>query len=334
MKALLTGGAGFVGSHLAEALLDQGHGVQVIDDLSTGSMDNIVHLKSRPGFDYVIDSIMNESLTAELIDRADVVFHLAAAVGVKLIVEAPVRTIETNVHGTEVVLTHASKKGKLVVVFSTSEVYGKNVDVPFREDADLVMGPTTKHRWAYACSKALDEFLALAYWKERKLPVVVVRLFNTVGPRQTGRYGMVIPTFVRQALMGLPITVYGDGEQRRSFTYVGDVVNGLIALAGEPRAVGQVFNIGNTEEISIVQLAQRVKTMAGSSSDVVLIPYAQAYEAGFEDMPRRVPDLSKIREYVGYTPTIGLEEILSRVIDHTRATLEPVSSRAEASRRR
>jgi UDP-glucose 4-epimerase len=334
MKALLTGGAGFVGSHLAEALLDQGHGVQVIDDLSTGSMDNIVHLKSRPGFDYVIDSIMNESLTAELIDRADVVFHLAAAVGVKLIVEAPVRTIETNVHGTEVVLTHASKKGKLVVVFSTSEVYGKNVDVPFREDADLVMGPTTKHRWAYACSKALDEFLALAYWKERKLPVVVVRLFNTVGPRQTGRYGMVIPTFVRQALMGLPITVYGDGEQRRSFTYVGDVVNGLIALAGEPRAVGQVFNIGNTEEISIGKLAQRVKTMAASSSDIVRIPYAQAYEAGFEDMPRRVPDLSKIREYVGYTPTIGLEEILSRVIDHTRATLEPVSTRAEASHRR
>ncbi len=334
MKALLTGGAGFVGSHLAEALLDQGHAVQVIDDLSTGSMDNIVHLKGRTGFEYVIDSIMNESLTAELIDRSDVVFHLAAAVGVKLIVEAPVRTIETNVHGTEVVLTHASKKGKLVVVFSTSEVYGKNADVPFHEDADLVMGPTTKHRWAYACSKALDEFLALAYWKERKLPVVVVRLFNTVGPRQTGRYGMVIPTFVRQALMGLPITVYGDGEQRRSFTYVGDVVNGLIALAGEPRAVGQVFNIGNTEEISISDLAQRVKTMTGSSSDIVRIPYGQAYEAGFEDMPRRVPSLSKIREYVGYAPTIGLEEILRRVVDHTRATLEPVSSRAEGIRRR
>jgi UDP-glucose 4-epimerase len=277
---------------------------------------------------------MNESLTAELIDRADVVFHLAAAVGVKLIVEAPVRTIETNVHGTEVVLTHASKKGKLVVVFSTSEVYGKNTDVPFHEDADLVMGPTTKHRWAYACSKALDEFLALAYWKERKLPVVVVRLFNTVGPRQTGRYGMVIPTFVRQALMGLPITVYGDGDQRRSFTYVGDVVNGLIALADEPRAVGQVFNIGNTEEISIADLALRVKTMTGSGSDIVRIPYAQAYEAGFEDMPRRVPNLAKIREYVGYAPTIGLEEILHRVIDHTRATLEPAPSRTEAARRR
>jgi UDP-glucose 4-epimerase len=328
MKALLTGGAGFVGSHLAEALLDQGHAVHVIDDLSTGSMDNIVHLKGRPGFTYVIDSIMNESLTAELIDRADVVFHLAAAVGVKLIVEAPVRTIETNVHGTEIVLTHASKKGKLVIIFSTSEVYGKNADVPFSEEADLVMGPTHKHRWAYACSKALDEFLALAYWKERKLPVVVVRLFNTVGPRQTGRYGMVIPNFVRQAVMGLPITVFGDGRQTRSFTYVGDVVNGLMALVDEPRAVGQVFNIGNSEEISIGDLAERVKTMAASSSDIVRIPYHQAYEAGFEDMPRRVPNLSKIRALVGYAPTIGLEEILRRVIEHTRGTLEPVSTRA------
>ncbi len=330
MRALLTGGAGFVGSHLTEALLDQGHSVQVIDDLSTGSMDNIVHLKGRRGFAYVIDSIMNESLTAELIDRADVVFHLAAAVGVKLIVEAPVRTIETNVHGTEIVLTHASKKGKLVVVFSTSEVYGKNTDVPFDEDADLVMGPTPKHRWAYACSKALDEFLALAYWKERKLPVVIVRLFNTVGPRQTGRYGMVIPTFVRQALLGLPITVYGDGRQTRSFTYVGDVVNGLVALAEEPRAIGQVFNLGNSEEISIGELAERVKVMTGSASEIVRIPYDEAYEAGFEDMPRRVPNLAKARALVGYTPTIGLDEILRRVIDHARATLEPVSSRAGA----
>ena len=334
MKALLTGGAGFVGSHLAEALLDQGHTVQIIDDLSTGSMDNIVHLKTRPEFSYVIDSIMNESLTAELVDRADVVFHLAAAVGVKLIVEQPVRTIETNVHGTEVVLTHASKKGKLVVVFSTSEVYGKSADVPFREDADTIMGPTTKHRWAYACSKAMDEFLALAYWKERKLPVIVVRLFNTVGPRQTGRYGMVIPTFVRQALMGLPITVYGDGTQRRSFTYVGDVVNGLIALISEPRAVGEVFNLGNFDEISIGDLAQRVKTMTGSSSDIVLIPYEQAYDPGFEDMPRRVPSLAKVQALVGYKPTIALDEILRRVIDHTRAALEPVASRGEAAGRR
>ena len=333
MKALLTGGAGFVGSHLAEALLDQGHTVQVIDDLSTGSIDNIVHLKTRPGFSYVIDTVMNESLTAELIDRADVVFHLAAAVGVKLIVEAPVRTIETNVHGTEIVLTHASKKGKLVVVFSTSEVYGKSTDVPFREDADTIMGPTTKHRWAYACSKALDEFLALAYWKERKLPVIVVRLFNTVGPRQTGRYGMVIPTFVRQALMGVPITVFGDGTQRRSFTYVGDVVNGLMALVNEPRAVGQVFNLGNFEEISMNDLAQRVKTMTGSSSEIMLIPYELAYEAGFEDMPRRVPSLAKVQSLVGYNPTVGLEEILRRVIDHSRSALEPVASLGEAAGR-
>jgi UDP-glucose 4-epimerase len=327
MKALLTGGAGFVGSHLAEALLDRGCAVQVIDDLSTGSMDNVAHLKGRPGFEYVIDTVMNESLMAELIDGCDVVFHLAAAVGVKLIVEAPVRTIETNVHGTEVVLTHANKKGKLVVIFSTSEVYGKSTDVPFREDADLVMGPTPKHRWAYACSKALDEFLALAYWKERRLPVIIVRLFNTVGPKQTGRYGMVIPNFVHQALMGVPITVYGDGRQTRSFTYVGDVVNGLVALANDPRAVGEVFNIGNTEEISISDLASRVRTLARSSSEIVHIPYEQAYEAGFEDMPRRVPDLTKIRRLVEYNPTVGLDEILRRVIEHTRASLEPAVRR-------
>jgi UDP-glucose 4-epimerase len=322
MKALLTGGAGFVGSHLADALLDRGHHVMVIDDLSTGSMDNIVHLKGRPGFEYVIDSVMNEPLMAELIDRADIVFHLAAAVGVKLIVEAPVRTIETNVHGTEVVLTHASKKGRLVVVFSTSEVYGKSVHVPFREDADLVMGPTSKHRWAYACSKAIDEFLALAYWKERKLPVIVVRLFNTVGPRQTGRYGMVIPTFVRQALTGEPITVHGDGRQSRSFTYVGDVVDGLIKLASEPRAIGGVFNIGASEEISMLDLAHRVKSLTASDSPIELIPYDVAYEAGFEDMPRRVPDLTRIRELVGYHPTISLDEILRRVIGHTRENLD------------
>jgi len=262
--------------------------------------------------------VMNEPLMAELVDRADVVFHLAAAVGVKLIVEAPVRTIETNVHGTEVVLTHASKKGKLVVVFSTSEVYGKSTAVPFNEEADLVMGPTHKHRWAYACSKAIDEFLALAYYRERKLPVIVVRLFNTVGPRQTGRYGMVIPNFVRQALAGEPITVYGDGSQTRSFTYVGDVVEGLIRLVGSRDAIGQVFNIGNVEEISILDLARRIKSMTGSASDIVLIPYDQAYDEGFEDMPRRVPDLSKIHATVGYRPTMSLEQILDQVIAHMR----------------
>jgi UDP-glucose 4-epimerase len=321
MRALLTGGAGFVGSHLATALLDQGHSVQVLDDLSTGSIENVQHLKGRPGFEYVIDTVMNERLTAELIDRADVVYHLAAAVGVKLIVEAPVRTIETNVHGTEVVLTHAAKKGRLVVIFSTSEVYGKSTDFPFNEDADLVMGPTSKHRWAYACSKAIDEFLALAYWKERKLPVIVVRLFNTVGPRQTGRYGMVIPNFVRQALAGEPITVHGDGRQRRAFGYVGDIVGALVKLVQEPRAVGQVFNLGNSEEISIVDLAQRVKALTESASDIVFVPYDQAYEAGFEDMQRRVPDLSKIHRLIGYQPTVGLDEILTRVIAEQRQTL-------------
>jgi UDP-glucose 4-epimerase len=327
MKALLTGGAGFVGSHLAEALLDRGHEILVIDDLSTGAMENITRLKSRPGFEYVIDTVMNDRLMAELVDRSDMVFHLAAAVGVKLIVEAPVRTIETNVHGTEVVLTHANKKGKLVVIFSTSEVYGKSLAVPFREDADLVLGPTPKHRWAYACSKAIDEFLALAYYRERKLPVIVVRLFNTVGPRQTGRYGMVIPTFVQQALAGQPITVFGDGTQTRSFTDVADVVEGLIRLAGEPRAVGQVFNIGNTEEVSILELAHRVRTMTESTSEIVLVPYDKAYEEGFEDMPRRVPDLTKIHTLVGYRPTLALDDILRRVVEHTRASLQAVARR-------
>jgi UDP-glucose 4-epimerase len=319
MNALLTGGAGFVGSHLAEALLDRGDRVMVIDNLSTGSMDNITHLKGRKGFEYTIDTIMNGPLMAELIDRADVVFHLAAAVGVKLIVEAPVHTIETNIGGTEVVLTHASKKGKLVVIFSTSEVYGKSVDVPFRETADLVMGPTPKHRWAYACSKAIDEFLALAYYKERKLPVIIIRLFNTVGPRQTGRYGMVIPTFIRQAIAGEPITVFGDGRQSRSFGYVGDIVGGVLRLADEPKAIGEVFNLGNPEEISMLELAHRVKSLTDSASGVVLIPYDEAYETGFEDMPRRVPDISKAHSLVGFAPTVYLDEILRRVIAHARS---------------
>jgi UDP-glucose 4-epimerase len=318
MKAFLTGGAGFIGSHLAERLLDRGHEVLVLDNLSTGSIDNISHLKGSPRFSYVVDSVTNEPLLAEMTDRCDVVFHLAAAVGVKLIVEQPVHTIETNVHGTEVVLKHAAKKRKLVVIASTSEVYGKSVDVPFRESADLVLGPSEKHRWAYACSKLIDEFLALAYWKEKKLPVVIVRLFNTVGPRQTGQYGMVLPTFVRQALAGEPITVFGDGTQSRSFTYVGDVVDALVALALEPRAIGQVFNIGNRGEISIRELAERVKTMTGSRSPIHFVPYDEAYEAGFEDMPRRVPDISKLAQLIGYEPKIGLDDILSRVIAHMR----------------
>jgi UDP-glucose 4-epimerase len=315
---LITGGAGFIGSHLSEALLNEGHQVQILDNLSTGSIDNINHLKGRQGFDYFIDSVNNEPLLAELIDRCDVVFHLAAAVGVKLIVEQPVYTIETNVHGTEVVLKHANKKKKLVVIASTSEVYGKSDDVPFREDSDLVLGPTPKHRWAYACSKAIDEFLALAYWKERRLPVIIVRFFNTVGPRQTGQYGMVIPNFVRQALAGEPITVFGDGTQRRAFTHVADVVGALQKLIVEPRAVGQVVNVGNTQETTILALAERVRGMTGSKSAIRLIPYDEAYESGFEDMPRRVPALAKIEGLIGYRPVHTLDDILEQVIDYFR----------------
>jgi nucleoside-diphosphate-sugar epimerase len=315
LKALITGGAGFVGSHLAEALLERGDEVFALDNLSTGSIENIEHLKPHKNFRYVIDSVTNGPLAAELIDRVDVVFHLAAAVGVRLIVESPVNTIETNVHGTEMVLKMANKKKKKVLIASTSEVYGKSNLVPFHEDADLVMGPTSKGRWSYACSKAIDEFLALAYWKEKHLPVVVVRLFNTVGPRQTGRYGMVIPNFVKQALLSHPITVFGDGTQSRCFTYVGDVVGQLIALAEHPKAVGEVFNVGNDrEEISVKDLATRVKQRTQSKSAIELIPYDKAYEEGFEDMPRRVPDLRKLRALTGYEPKVHLDEILDRVI--------------------
>jgi nucleoside-diphosphate-sugar epimerase len=316
--ALITGGAGFIGSHLSEALLEAGHDVLVLDNLSTGSIDNIAHLKGRRGFEYFIDTVDNEPLLAELVDRSDVVFHFAAAVGVKLIVEQPVHTIETNVHGTEVVLKHANKKKKLVVIASTSEVYGKSEAVPFREDSDLVMGPTPKHRWAYACSKAIDEFLALAYWKERKLPVIIVRFFNTVGPRQTGTYGMVIPNFVRQALAGEPITVFGDGKQTRSFTHVGDVVGALLKLVAEPRAIGEVVNIGSVEEVSITALAERIRDLTASGSPIRFVPYDQAYDSGFEDMPRRVPDLRKAECLIGYKPRYSLDDILSQVIDYFR----------------
>jgi len=318
LRVLITGGAGFIGSHLADAYLKRGDEVLVIDDLSTGTIDNIQHLKSNPKFHYTIDSVHNQPVTAELVDQCDVVFHLAAAVGVKLIVESPVRTIETNVRGTEVVLALANKKQKRVLVASTSEVYGLSADVPFKEDGNLVMGATTKGRWSYACSKAIDEFLALAYWREKKLPTTIVRLFNTVGPRQTGRYGMVIPTFVKQALAGRPITVYGDGKQTRCFGYVEDVVGALIKLMDTTESVGQVFNIGSTEEISILELAERVKELTQSSSEIVFVPYDDAYEEGFEDMPRRVPDITKINQLVGFKPEMTLSGILETVISFHR----------------
>ena len=316
MRVLITGGAGFIGSHLADAYLKRGDHVYVIDDLSTGKIENIQHLKGQSRFHYTIDTVHNQPLTAELVDQCDVIFHLAAAVGVKLIVESPVRTIETNVRGTEVVLALANKKKKKVLVASTSEVYGLSSDVPFREDGNLVMGATTKGRWSYACSKAIDEFLALAYWREKKLPTIIVRLFNTVGPRQTGQYGMVIPTFVKQALAGRPITVFGDGSQSRCFGYVGDVVGALVKVMDHNDAVGQVFNIGSNQEISILALAQKVKELTQSDSDIVFVPYDEAYEEGFEDMPRRVPDISKIGELVGFRPEMSLDGILKTVIDY------------------
>jgi UDP-glucose 4-epimerase len=314
LRVLITGGAGFIGSHLADAYLERGDEVLVIDDLSTGTIENIRHLKNNPRFHYTIDSVHNQPVTAELVDQSDVVVHLAAAVGVKLIVESPVRTIETNVRGTEVVLALANKKKKRVMIASTSEVYGLSADVPFREDGNLVMGATTKGRWSYACSKAIDEFLALAYWREKKLPTTVVRLFNTVGPRQTGRYGMVIPTFVKQALACRPITVYGNGKQTRCFGFVGDVVGALIKLMDRSDSVGQVYNIGSNEEISIFQLAQRVKELTNSDSEIVFLPYDEAYEEGFEDMPRRVPDITKIDQLVGFRPEMNLDGILQSVI--------------------
>jgi UDP-glucose 4-epimerase len=319
MRCLITGGAGFVGSHLSDELLGRGANVHVLDDLSTGSIENLRHLKSRPKFEYTIDTVANASLVAELVDAADVVFHLAAAVGVQLIVESPVRTIETNVHCTEVVLAQASKKKKPVFIASTSEVYGKSADLPYREDGDLTLGSTVKGRWSYACSKALDEFLAIAHWKERKLPTVIGRLFNTVGPRQTGRYGMVIPNFVTQALAERPITVYGDGTQRRCFCHVGDVVRALADLMERDDVYGEVFNIGSSEETEIGQLAHRVLEATGSSSEVTLVPYDVAYEEGFEDMQRRIPDTTKIRERIGWEPTKSLDQILADVIDEHRA---------------
>jgi UDP-glucose 4-epimerase len=330
LRYLITGGAGFIGSHLAEALLNRGDHVFILDDLSTGSVENVRHLKTQKYFHYFFDSITNKHLLAELVDEADVVFHLAAAVGVRLIVESPVRTLETNVHGTQLVLDAASKKRKLVFTASTSEVYGKSDKVPFVEDADLVLGPTTKGRWSYAASKALDEFLALSYWKEKRLPVVIARLFNTVGPRQTGRYGMVLPNFVRQALDGAPITVYGTGQQSRCFCDVRDTVQAILELIGNDRAVGEVINIGNDQEVSIEDLAYVVKDRAKSSSSITYIPYDQAYEPGFEDMPRRVPSLEKLQKFAGFRPRISLVEIVDRVINYFQERPEMASTHAVA----
>ncbi len=318
MKILITGGAGFIGSHLAEALIEQGDEVFIIDDLSTGSVENIEHLQANPRFHYVFDTVMNRSVMAELIDRTETVFHLAAAVGVKLIVESPVRTIETNVKGTEIVLELASKKHRKVVLASTSEVYGKSTSIPFCEHDDLVMGAPTKGRWSYACSKALDEFLALAYWKERQCPTVIARLFNTVGPRQTGQYGMVIPRFVSQALAGEPLTVFGSGAQTRCFVWVKDVVGALVLLSQRSEAVGQIFNIGSSHEISMASLAALVLKLTGSSSEIRFVPYDQAYEAGFEDMERRVPSLDKIHALIKYQPSLDIQDILLNIIDHCK----------------
>lgn len=319
MRFLITGGAGFIGSHLSELILERDFGVHVLDDLSTGSIENVCHLKSHPRFDYTIGSSSNHSLVAELVDEADCVIHLAAAVGVSLVVESPVRTIETNLRCTEVVLEHACKKRRPVLVASTSEVYGKSEALPFREDGDLQMGATNVGRWAYACSKAIDEFLAIAYWKERRLPTVVARLFNTVGPRQTGRYGMVVPRFVQQALADQPLTVYGDGRQSRCFCHVSDVTTALLELMLTDRSYGEVYNIGGTEEITMSGLASKVIDLTGSSSSIAYIPYDEAFEEGFEDMHRRVPDTTKVNQLIGWKATHSLDDIIGDVVAHGRA---------------
>jgi UDP-glucose 4-epimerase len=332
MRILITGGAGFIGSHLSDHLLGQGHEVTIIDDLSTGSMNNIREARENSRYHYHIDTIFDKPLLAELIDDAEIVFHLAAAVGVLNIVESPVRTIETNVGGSELVLELAAKKKKRVLIASTSEVYGKSTKFPFSEEDDLVLGPTTKARWSYACSKMIDEFLALAYHRERKLPVTVVRLFNTVGPRQTGRYGMVLPTFVKQALSGEPLTVFGNGEQSRCFTHVGDIVKGLVQCISCDAAVGQVFNLGNTEEVTINQLAAKVIQVSQSTSPVKYLSYDEAYGVGFEDMQRRIPDISKASQWFGYAPIKSLDDIIGSVVAYcSGSTRAPARQAATAA---
>ncbi len=322
MNVFITGGCGFIGSHLAERLLGRGDRVMLLDDLSTGAMENVTHLIGRPGFEYRIGSALDVPLVSEYVDRADLTFHLAAAVGVKLIVERPVHTIETNVRATEVVLAAAAKKQKRVLVASTSEVYGKSAQIPFREDQDLQLGPTSHSRWAYACSKALDEWLALAYFRERGVPVVIARFFNTVGPRQTGRYGMVLPNFAQQALRGDPITVYGTGLQSRCFGHVQDTVEAVLRLVATDAAYGGVFNVGSTTEVTMLDLAKMVRQAAGSNSEIRLVPYDEAYPPGFEDMMRRVPDVTRLEATTGFRPRTSLEQIITDVVEDQRSRLE------------
>ncbi len=333
MRVLITGGAGFVGSHLADACLLRGDEVYVLDDLSTGSIDNIEYLKRHPYFHYTIGRVQNAQVTAELVDRVDMVYHLAAEVGVRRVIDSPISTIENNVQATEVVFSAAAKKGKRVLFTSTSEVYGLSTDLPYREDGNIVMGAASKGRWSYACSKALDEFLALAYYNERQMPVTVVRLFNTVGPRQTGHYGMVVPSLVQQAMTGKPMTVYGDGSQSRCFGFVKDVVKALVALMDRREAVGEIYNIGASTEISILDLAKRVKQITGSASPIVLIPYTDAYEAGYQDMPRRIPDTTKLRNLVGFAPTTDIDEIVDSVMKSFLARQERSAQRPQISLR-
>lgn len=313
MKILITGGAGFVGSHLADKLIDKGHDITVIDDLSTGKYSNVEHLEERPNFRLIIDTVLNDKLMEELVRETDHVYHMASAVGVRLIMEQPVKTIETIFHGTDVILKFCSRYRKRVLIPSTSEVYGKGASVPFREEDDLLTGATDKHRWAYACAKTLDEFLALAHWKETRLPVVVVRLFNTVGPRQTGQYGMVVPRFVEAAIKNEVIEVHGDGTQSRCFAHVADVVEGLSRALADPRCFGQVINLGNAEEVTITQLAERAIALTSSSSSIRYVPYSEVYGDGFEDMRRRVPSLEKARRLIGYEPTRTLDDIINDV---------------------
>lgn len=322
MRVLVTGGAGFIGSHLVDRLLADGYEVTVLDDLSTGLRDNVEGHEGNPKFKAVFDTILAEDTVNELVQEADVVMHLAAAVGVKYIIENPLHSMRVNVRGTENLLEAADRHNKRVVLFSTSEIYGKSPDVPFREDADRLLGPPTVHRWSYSTAKAVDEILALAYHEKHGMPVVVVRLFNTCGPRQRGRYGMVIPSFVDQALKGESITVYGDGTQSRCFCHVADVVDAVMALLTCDEAQGEIFNLGSNEEVSIIQLARRIREITGSQAEIQLVPYAEAYEPGFEDMHRRIPDLRKIQEFVGYEPKRKLDHIIQSVIEHRRALLE------------